>query len=100
MSKSLVVALLLTLTLPSWAEDGERHVQPSAEAMVYDAFFMRPLTLLGTALGTGLFIATLPVSALSGHVDDAAESFVRQPARSAFQRCLGCASTTASASGM
>ncbi|MGE0487246.1 MAG: hypothetical protein AB7Q81_24040 [Gammaproteobacteria bacterium] len=100
MSKSLVAALLLTLALPLAAEETTPSTRPSAEAMVYDAFFMRPLTLVGTALGAGLFIATLPVSVISGNVNDAAESFVAEPARNAFQRCLGCTSLESAAPGM
>jgi len=82
------------------AEETSRQTAPSAEAMIYDAFFMRPLTLIGTAVGTGLFVATLPISLIGGNVDQAAESFVAQPARSTFSRCLGCASTSSVASGM
>lgn len=100
MSKSLVAALLLALALPGAAEESAPPVRPSAEAMVYDALFMRPLTVVGTALGAGLFIATLPVSVVSGNVNDAAESFVAEPARNAFQRCLGCATTAGATPGM
>ena len=100
MSRTLFTALIIVLSLPVSAEEAERRPTPSAEAMVYDAFFMRPLTLLGTAVGTGLFVATLPISLIGGNVGDAAESFVVQPAKSTFTRCLGCTSPSGTPSGM
>ncbi|MGB1883475.1 MAG: hypothetical protein ACPHUF_06195 [Gammaproteobacteria bacterium] len=100
MLKPLIAAILLVIALPITAEEVERRQAPGAEAMVYDAIFMRPLTLLGTAIGTAAFIGTLPISIVGGNVGDAAESFVMQPARSTFTRCLGCSSPAGTPSGM
>ncbi len=100
MLRSLVAAVLLIASLTVAADEAAPKPPPSAEAMIYDAFFMRPLTLVGTAIGAGLFVVTLPISAVTGNVGDAAESFVAQPARSAFKRCLGCTSTADTPSGM
>ncbi len=64
--------------------------EPSELAMLGDAVVARPLLAGATLLGWAAFTITLPVSALGGNVDQAAEKLVRAPARSAFLRCLGC----------
>lgn len=99
---SIVSAVLLTLLVasPVSAEQTQRRTPPSAETMVYDAFFMRPLSLLGTAVGAGVFLVTLPVSVVGGNVDEAAESLVAAPARNTFRRCLGCTTPHGTPGGM
>lgn len=64
--------------------------EPSELAMLGDTVVARPLLAGATLLGWAAFTITLPVSALGGNVDQAAEKLVRAPARSAFLRCLGC----------
>jgi len=64
--------------------------EPSELAMLGDALVARPLLAGATFLGWAAFTVTLPVSALGGNVDQAAEKLVRAPARSTFLRCLGC----------
>src|SRR5690625_951218 len=64
--------------------------EPSELAMLGDAVVARPLLAGATFLGWAAFTVTLPVSALGGNIDQAAEKLVRAPARSTFLRCLGC----------
>lgn len=90
MSRVIIAVLLAGLPLFAQAADDAAQPRPSAEAMVYDGLFTRPLSLVGTVLGTGLFIATLPFSAIGGNVGEAGEALVVEPARSTFGRCLGC----------
>ncbi len=61
-----------------------------AGGMAFDGLFVRPISLLGTVLGSVLFVVTLPFSAISGNVDEAADTLVMEPARFTFTRCLGC----------
>lgn len=61
-----------------------------AATMVIDGLIVRPITFVGTVLGTVVFVATLPFSALGGNVGEAAEHLVVEPARFTFARCLGC----------
>jgi hypothetical protein len=68
-------------------EDVER---PGAAAMVADLLVARPLGIAFTAIGTTVFVVSLPFSALGGNVDEAAEKLVVEPARETFVRCLGC----------
>lgn len=63
---------------------------PPAYAMVGDLVIARPLGLILTAVGTGVFVVTLPFSALGGNVGEAADALVVTPAKTTFVRCLGC----------
>lgn len=63
---------------------------PPAYAMVADAVIARPLLIAGTVIGAGLFVVTLPFTALGGGVDRAGQALVVEPGKAAFVRCLGC----------
>jgi hypothetical protein len=62
---------------------------PTAEAMTFDLFVMRPLGLVGTVLGTAVFIVSLPVDLITWNFADPATRLVRDPARYTFVRALG-----------
>ncbi|MFD1260320.1 multidrug transporter [Entomomonas asaccharolytica] len=66
---------------------------PPAYAMIGDLVIARPLGAVMTVIGTGVFLVTLPFSALGGNVGEAADALVAEPARLTFARCLGCTST-------
>ena len=63
---------------------------PSGYSMAGDILIARPLLIGATVIGAGLFIVSLPFSALGGNVEDAANALVVEPGREAFVRCLGC----------
>lgn len=69
----------------------ERYVgeAPSAAAMGADLLLIRPLSLVATVAGTGLFIVSLPFSLLGKNVEDAGEQLVLRPAEYTFSRPLG-----------
>lgn len=73
------------------AADGyEQQVhQRSAGAMAVDAVAIRPLGIVATVIGTGLFVVSLPFSALGGNVGEAADALVVAPAKFTFTRPLG-----------
>lgn len=94
-----LVALLVSLTvglasIPAHAEqisdDPMAFDRPSAAAMTADALLARPVLLALTVAGTGLFVVTLPFSALGGNTGEAAKMLVVGPAKTTFLRCLGC----------
>ena len=58
--------------------------------MAVDGLVVRPISFVGTVLGSIVFVATLPFSALGGNVDEAADLLVLEPAKFTFSRCLGC----------
>ena len=54
-----------------------------------DALIVRPLGICATILGVGLFVISLPFSALGGNVKEAGKKLVVAPAKFTFQRPLG-----------
>lgn len=105
---SMAVALCLSLfTLPANAgmtetrqasgnSSGDPTYQiqnPPAFAMMGDLLIARPLLVAATVVGAGLFVVSLPFTALGGNVGAAGQALVVDPGRSAFVRCLGCTST-------
>jgi hypothetical protein len=102
-----VLAVILTVTLlGSWVGAGfaqdyrfrpetERfNLRPPPEKpgpgkMALDASIGRPVGLAATAIGTTLFVLTLPFTAPSGSAPAAREGLVRTPARWTFKRPLG-----------
>lgn len=92
---AVVVSLAVgAASIPAFAEqvseDSLDIARPSAAAMVGDALIARPGLLLLTVAGTGIFVLTLPFSALGGNTGEAAQKLVVGPAKSTFLRCLGC----------
>ncbi len=63
---------------------------PSAAAMAFDLAVVRPLGLVATVGGIGLFVVSLPFALLQGEPPKAqAQKFIVQPARYTFERPLG-----------
>ena len=60
-----------------------------ATAMGMDVLLVRPLSLVATVAGTGLFIISLPFSALGRNTDEAAEQLILRPGKYTFVRPLG-----------
>ncbi len=90
-----IIALFITLAANQniLADDysGEpKHYDPSAEAMILDGLVVRPFSLAGTVIGTGVFVITLPFTLFSGSVEQAGERLIAEPANYTFKRCLGC----------
>ena len=94
--RPLAWALLLT-TCAAQAQapvtataDAESNYRPSAAAMTFDLLIVRPVSLVATVLGSGLFILQLPLSLLQAEPpSDAARSLVIEPAAYTFSRPLG-----------
>jgi hypothetical protein len=89
-------AALLTLSAAASAADSvdasfvsESDNTPSSGAIAADIVLLRPLGLVGTVLGTALFVAGLPFEAMSGDISGPAKRLVGQPAKFTFTRPLG-----------
>jgi len=90
-SFALAVALVLTFTLaagPALAA-AEGDVNPSADAMIFDTVFLRPLGLVSSVFGGAAFVVSLPFTLASGSTGAAAERLVGDPLRYTFTRPLG-----------
>ena len=86
----LGIFLSISAANTTWAEG--LSDRPSAIQMSVDIVVARPLLLASTALGTGVYVVSLPFSLLGGNAEEAAEVLVLEPAEATFVRCLGCTS--------
>lgn len=85
-----VTLALALLTAPAQAAD-EPVIDnaPSAEAMTFDLFIMRPLSLVGTVVGTAVYIVALPFNVLTLNLAEPGRRLVVEPAKYTFTRDLG-----------
>lgn len=67
-----------------------RIQNPPAYAMIGDLLIARPLLIVATVAGAGLFLIALPFTATGGGIGDTGKALVVDPAKAAFVRCLGC----------
>lgn len=84
----VVASLVLAQPLAAAGADYDA-TPPGAAAMGVDVVLVRPLSLVATTLGTGLFVVSLPFSALGLNTDEAAGRLVGEPAKFTFLRPLG-----------
>ena len=85
---ALMMGLMMAMPGVSFAENVTER--PSGLEMTADALLVRPVMFVGTILGTGVFVVSLPFSALGGNVGEAADTLVKTPFKATFIRCLGC----------
>jgi hypothetical protein len=90
-SCALLLGITLLISNAAFAEKVEEN--PGALKMTADLFVARPIGIVLFGLGTVGYVLTLPFSILGGNAGDAGEQMVVNPAREAFVRCLGCATT-------
>ncbi|WAE52364.1 multidrug transporter [Stutzerimonas frequens] len=100
--RSTAAVLALTtglLAMPAHAESVPQNASgdpmyiveaPKAYPMVGDLIIARPLLIAATAIGAGVFVVSLPFTALGGNVGEAGKALVVEPGKAAFVRCLGC----------
>jgi hypothetical protein len=92
MALALLLNVSISIPQQTAAAAGMYHPQESERspgAMAVDAIAVRPLGIVATALGTGLFVVSLPFSALGGNTGEAWDTLVVTPARFTFVRPLG-----------
>jgi hypothetical protein len=63
---------------------------PPAYAMMGDLLVARPLLIVATVIGAGLFVIASPFAAAGGNLGATGKALVVDPAKAAFVRCLGC----------
>jgi hypothetical protein len=75
----------------SGGEDPVYQIQnPPAYAMIGDLLVARPLLIVATVLGAGLFVIASPFAAAGGNLGATGKALVVDPGKAAFVRCLGC----------
>ena len=86
----VLVAAVAVLSLPGTAAAVEKKEIPTDPgAMTIDMLVARPVGLVATVAGTGVFLVSLPFSALGGNTGEAWDSLVVTPAEYTFKRGLG-----------
>lgn len=90
--KCIALLLVLMTAMPGmvFAQGVNVTDRPSGMEMTADLVIARPALLISTVLGTGIFLVSLPFSALGGNVAESGETLVMTPLRATFMRCLGC----------
>ena len=86
---STLTALTLAAANPAHAYESVIDEVPSAEAMTFDLFIVRPLGLVGTIAGTVVYIVALPINLLTFNLADPAKKLIIQPVNFTFTRDLG-----------
>jgi hypothetical protein len=77
-------AIALASTAPAFASQ-----EPEPAAVAADALFMRPLMFGATVAGSAIFVAYLPIAAISKSIKSTAQILVVGPAKGTFTRPLG-----------
>ena len=85
----VVVFVTTVFASSSFAQATIQEEEISTENMVADALIVRPLGIVATILGAGLFLISLPFSALGKNVSEAGQKLVVAPAKFTFTRPLG-----------
>ncbi len=81
--------MLSSVSLASSAYNSYEYDQLTAGAMAADAILVRPLGIVATVAGFGLFVVSAPFSLLGGNAGDAWYTLVKSPAEFTFVRPLG-----------
>jgi len=90
-----IVVIVLTgiVALPSvvWAQEtyAQQMDKPTGTEIMFDLVIVRPLGMVGLALGTTLFVASLPFLLVTGSAENAADALVDEPFKFTFVRGMG-----------
>jgi hypothetical protein len=87
----VIIILLGFVGVPSmvWAQDDLNLDEPTGTDIIFDFMIARPLGCVSVALGTSLFVVTLPFAVATGSADNTAKALVAQPYNFTFVRDLG-----------
>lgn len=88
--KLLAVVVMIITAIPSISYAETVTERPSGLEMTADLILVRPIMLVTTVVGTGVFVLSLPFTALGRNVGEAAKTLVATPFKGTFKRCLGC----------
>jgi hypothetical protein len=90
-----IVAIVLygIVGLPSvvWAQETytQQVDKPTGTEIIFDLVLIRPLGMVGLALGTSVFVVALPFFLITGSAENAADALVDEPFTFTFVRGMG-----------
>jgi hypothetical protein len=81
--------VLMAGSVPAMADESYPSDEADSGGMLADLVIVRPLALVGTLLGTAVFVVSLPFTLPGRNVDEAANLLVAKPFEYTFNRPLG-----------
>jgi len=85
---ALAATAVLTLAIPPASQAGRQH-DASPGAKLADAILVRPVMLVLSLAGSGLYLGTTPLTVPTGIADETAKVLYRKPWRYTNGRRLG-----------
>ena len=85
----VIIGIFISASFCPSALAGDDIDKPSTFNTMIDATIYRPFGLAMTIGGFGIFVISLPVSALGHNVSQSFDSLVKDPAKFTFKRRLG-----------
>jgi hypothetical protein len=86
----VIIALIVCLPgAAAFADQYTEREKPTGGMMMWDALVMRPIGIVGTALGSVVWVVSYPFAYLGGNTDESTEALVQEPFEWTFQRPLG-----------
>ena len=86
----MVASLVFTTAgFSAFAQGQMMEDEASAESMMADVVFLRPLGIAATGVGVVFFVASLPFSMITGSTGEAFDKLIEDPATFTFARPLG-----------
>ena len=95
---ALTLSISIMLIVPSTSYAGRIDEPPTPAAMIGD-IMVRPIMVVVTVIGAGLYLGTLPLTLLGGNAGQAGDVLVVKPFKATFLRCLGCTDSNSEAFG-
>jgi small basic protein len=85
----VVITVLIVFLGTPHLVGAEEANEPTGTEITFDLIIARPLGFVGVALGTSIFVASLPFAVATGSTKDTANALVAEPYNFTFVRDLG-----------
>lgn len=85
---AVIAVLVVFLGTPHlvWAEEAD---EPTGTEITFDLMIARPVGFMSLALGTSIFVVSLPFAVATGSAGNTADKLVAEPYQFTFVRDLG-----------
>jgi hypothetical protein len=87
--KTKLITALCALAILSLGANRASAASDDDLKVAADTLVVRPICLAATVIGSGLFVISLPIAAISHSIKKTAHVLVVRPARATFTRRLG-----------